>query len=98
MRKSYLLLQKNGESLSQASQSTHREEFRSDVAPSERSNRLVHQYSLRKLDLQNTNYLSGYISYVNGVEPDFVRSLERKYGEALITLLRNGPNRRTLSL
>ena len=59
---------------------------------------LVHQYSLRKLDLQNTNYLSGYISYVNGVEPDFVRSLERKYGEALITLLRNGPNRRTLSL
>jgi RNA-directed DNA polymerase len=50
---------------------------------------LVHQFSLGKLDLQNTNYLSSYISYVNGVEPDFVRSLKRKYGETLIMLLRN---------
>jgi RNA-directed DNA polymerase len=52
---------------------------------------LVHQFSLGNLDPRNTSYLSGYLSYAHGVEPDFVRSLERKYGEQLLAQLRDAP-------
>jgi len=52
---------------------------------------LLYQYSLGNLDPRNTSYLLGYLSYANGVEPDFVRSLERKYGEKLLAQLRDAP-------
>ena len=45
---------------------------------------LVHQASLGTLDQKSLKKLSGWISFANGVEPDFILILKRKYSEELI--------------
>ncbi len=48
---------------------------------------LIHKFRITGLDTQQTSYLKGYISYINGVEPKFVRALEDKYGKELLNTI-----------
>ncbi len=45
---------------------------------------LLHQLKEGKLDIEKREYLSGYLSYANSVEPTFIEALGRKYGAALV--------------
>jgi retron-type reverse transcriptase len=49
---------------------------------------LVHKLTLDELSIEDKNYLSGYLNYVNFVEPDFITSLERKYSKEVILMAR----------
>lgn len=44
----------------------------------------IHRYRQDKLDTEEIMYLRGYLSYVHGVEPLFLKRLEAKYGQKTI--------------
>ena len=52
---------------------------------------LVYRFVQQRLDLKELSYLRGYISYVNAVEPSFIKSLERKYGTEVMNQIRRAP-------
>jgi retron-type reverse transcriptase len=45
---------------------------------------LINSYRYHKLDDDTVTYLSGYLAYINSVEPSFLISLTHKYGSELI--------------
>lgn len=50
---------------------------------------LIHSYSVQTLAPEFVGYLQGYISYISDVEPDFLESLRKKYGDDLLIKLAN---------
>lgn len=42
---------------------------------------LVHKYSTGDLSEKENSYLRGFLSYAKSVDPDFIRSLNKKYGK-----------------
>ena len=50
---------------------------------------LVHQFKNSSLDAEKTSYLRGYLSFVKGVEPNFIDALKRKYGTETINQIMN---------
>ncbi|CAD6880714.1 Retron-type RNA-directed DNA polymerase (EC 2.7.7.49) [Methylomonas albis] len=51
---------------------------------------LVHRYTLSQLDNAQIVYLKGYLAFCSDVEITFVKRLEKKYGESVISeLLKN---------
>ena len=50
---------------------------------------LVHRASLDQCDSASLAQLSGYLNWASDVEPDFLRSLDKKYGSHLVLKLRN---------
>jgi hypothetical protein len=45
---------------------------------------LVHKFSQNALTAEKLSYLTGYLAFVQSVEPTFLRSLEMKYGHDVI--------------
>lgn len=45
---------------------------------------LIHQFILGNLEEKIISYLSGYLNFINDVEPSFIKSLELKYTEDII--------------
>lgn len=53
---------------------------------------LVQRFANGALSPEDVSYLKGYLSYVANVEPTFLGSLARKYGEPALTRIANVPN------
>ncbi len=53
---------------------------------------LVYKFINNDLDIDKTNYLAGYLAYINSVEPKFTHSLRRKYSDEIINKILNNPN------
>ena len=51
---------------------------------------LIHQFIMGKLDEKAISYVSGYLNFINDVEPSFINSLKRKYAEDIIDKLMVG--------
>jgi len=51
---------------------------------------LLHKFREGQLDLDSSNYLSGFLSYVNSVEPEFTASVVRKYGAEIVAAASKG--------
>ncbi|EKO3517935.1 retron St85 family RNA-directed DNA polymerase [Vibrio fluvialis] len=45
---------------------------------------LIHQYGLNELSDKEIKHLSGYLAFINHVEPTFIESLKRKYSTLII--------------
>lgn len=45
---------------------------------------LIHRFRNERLDEKEISYLRGYLSYVNAVEPEFLKNLKMKYGKDTI--------------
>lgn len=52
---------------------------------------LLHRFGEGLLGDKDISYLKGYMSYCSDVEPEFVNSVKRKYGELLLEQLINTP-------
>ena len=52
---------------------------------------LVHKYTCGSLDPKGTSYLRGYLAYANGMEPNFVDSLRKKFGQDVIQAVLAAP-------
>jgi RNA-directed DNA polymerase len=50
----------------------------------------VHRYKLGKLSPEEIESLSGMLAFVNSVEPKFIRTLTRRYGASLVSMLLKG--------
>jgi RNA-directed DNA polymerase len=48
----------------------------------------VHHFKLGHLDEKSANRLQGMLAYVAAVEPDFIVTLQRKYGESTVSAIR----------
>lgn len=46
---------------------------------------LVHKTCLNQISVEEYQYLRGYLSYCNSVEPTFIQSLKTKYGESTVS-------------
>jgi len=51
---------------------------------------LVYLYKSGSLDTKEIPGLQGMISYIGGVEPDFINSIARKYGSSVLQSLKDG--------
>lgn len=49
---------------------------------------LVHRFIMGQLESDKVNFLKGYLSFANDVEPSFIASLEKKYGEIVLNKIR----------
>jgi hypothetical protein len=50
---------------------------------------LVHKFQTGKLDASEVAYLRGYIAYTNAVNPEFVGSLQKKFGAEVMAAIAN---------
>jgi RNA-directed DNA polymerase len=48
---------------------------------------LVHKFRQNALTVEELSYLTGYLAFVQSVEPTFLRSLEMKYGHDVISAI-----------
>ena len=51
----------------------------------------VHHATLGKLDDEGLARLSGFLAFANSVEPDFIKRLERKYGQDILDHIKGAP-------
>jgi RNA-directed DNA polymerase len=52
---------------------------------------LCYRFSSGKLLPDQVSYLTGYLSYVRSVEPAFIQSLQRKYGDEIMQKIMGSP-------
>lgn len=50
---------------------------------------LVYKYTREELEQKEITYLRGYLSYIKSIEPEFISSLSRKYGDDVISMINN---------
>ncbi len=48
---------------------------------------LIYRFLNNNLNIEEKNYLSGYLAFCISVEPEFISSLEKKYGQAVVNQL-----------
>jgi len=51
---------------------------------------LVHYYQLQRLSVSQVELLQGWLAFAQHIEPQFIRSLEKKYTKQLINQIRTG--------